>query len=65
MLGYRVAVDGDYGPETREVVIGFQMHAGIVADGIAGAQTEARLLGELSNMRQTGAQRAITAGNLC
>jgi N-acetyl-anhydromuramyl-L-alanine amidase AmpD len=64
MLGYRIAVDGDYGPETRQVVTSFQMHAGIAADGIAGAQTEAKLLGELSNVRQTGAQRAMTAGNL-
>jgi N-acetyl-anhydromuramyl-L-alanine amidase AmpD len=53
MLGYRIAVDGDYGPETRQVVTSFQMHAGIVADGVAGAQTEARLLSELSNMRPT------------
>ena len=53
MLGYRIAVDGDYGPETRQVVTSFQMHAGIVADGIAGAQTEAKLLSELTIMRQT------------
>jgi N-acetyl-anhydromuramyl-L-alanine amidase AmpD len=48
-LGYHIAVDGDYGPETRQVVTSFQMHAGIVADGIAGSQTEAKLLTELSN----------------
>ena len=41
------------------------MHAAIVADGIAGAQTEAKVLGELSNMRLTDAQRAMAAGNLC
>jgi hypothetical protein len=23
MLGYRIAVDGDYGPETRQAVTGF------------------------------------------
>jgi N-acetyl-anhydromuramyl-L-alanine amidase AmpD len=50
MLGYRIAVDGDYGPETRQVVTSFQMHTGIVVDGIAGAQTEAKLLSELSSM---------------
>jgi N-acetyl-anhydromuramyl-L-alanine amidase AmpD len=50
MLGYCIAVDGDCGPETRQAVTSFQMHAGIVADGIAGAQTEAKLIGELSNM---------------
>ena len=36
MLGYRIAIDGDYGPETRRMVMNFQMHAEIVADGIAG-----------------------------
>jgi N-acetyl-anhydromuramyl-L-alanine amidase AmpD len=51
MLGYPIAVDGDYGPETRQVVTSFQMHAGIVVDGIVGAQTEAKLLSELSSMR--------------
>jgi peptidoglycan hydrolase-like protein with peptidoglycan-binding domain len=52
MLGYRIAVDGDYGPETRQAVTGFQMHTGIVADGIAGAQTEGKLLMELSRSGQ-------------
>jgi peptidoglycan hydrolase-like protein with peptidoglycan-binding domain len=46
MLGYRITADGDYGPETRQAVTSFQMHAGIVADGIAGAQTEAELTKE-------------------
>jgi hypothetical protein len=36
MLGCCIAVDGDYGPETRQVVTSFQMHAGIVANVIAG-----------------------------
>ncbi len=36
MLGYRIAIDGDYGPETRQTVMSFQI-AGIVADGMAGA----------------------------
>ena len=51
MLGYRVTVDGDYGPETRQGVTSFQMHSGIVADGIVGAQTEAQLIEELNNLR--------------
>jgi len=55
MLGYRITIDGDYGPETRQVVTSFQMHAGILADGIAGAQTEAKLLAELS---RSGHRRA-------
>jgi len=56
MLGYRVAVDGDYGPETRQAITSFQMHAGIVADGIAGRQTEALLINELNDLRLSEAQ---------
>ena len=48
MLGCRIALDGDYGAETRQVVAGFQMRTGIVADGVGDAQTEAKLLSELS-----------------
>lgn len=55
-LGYRVTVDGDYGPETRQAVTSFQMQVGIVADGIAGAQTEAQLAKELNNLRLSEAQ---------
>jgi N-acetyl-anhydromuramyl-L-alanine amidase AmpD len=55
MLGFRVTVDGDYGPETRQAVTSFQMHAGIVADGIAGVQTEARLTMELNDLHLIGA----------
>jgi hypothetical protein len=54
MLGFRVTVDGDYGPETRQAVTSFQMHAGIVADGIAGVQTEARLTMELNDLHLIG-----------
>ena len=54
MLGSRVTVDGDYGPETRQPVTSFQMHAGIVADGIAGVQTEARLTMELNDLHLIG-----------
>jgi len=53
MLGYRIAVDGDYGAETRQVVTSFQTRTGIAADGIAGIQTEAKLLSELSSIRRT------------
>jgi peptidoglycan hydrolase-like protein with peptidoglycan-binding domain len=55
MLGYRIAVDGDYGAETRRVVTSFQMRTGIVADGIAGAKTEAKLLSELTSVGRTNA----------
>ena len=58
MLGYRIAVDGDYGAETRRVVMSFQMRTGIVADGIAGAQTEAKLLSELTSVGGTDTHRS-------
>ena len=53
MLGCRITVDGDYGPETRQAITSFQMHAGIVADGVVGAQTEARLTKELNELHRT------------
>jgi peptidoglycan hydrolase-like protein with peptidoglycan-binding domain len=58
MLGYRIAVDGDYGAETRQVVTSFRMRTGIIADGVAGAQTEARLFSELNRMRESDTYRA-------
>lgn len=58
VLGYRVVADGKYGPETRQAVTSFQMRAGIVADGIVGAQTEAALVTELSNQRRSDAHPA-------
>jgi hypothetical protein len=58
MLGYRIAVDDDYGAETRQVVTSFQVRTGIVADGIAGAQTEAKLLSELTSLDDTDIRRA-------
>lgn len=58
MLGYRVTIDGEYGPGTRQAVMSFQMHARIAADGIAGAETEAQLIKELNNLRLTKVQTA-------
>jgi peptidoglycan hydrolase-like protein with peptidoglycan-binding domain len=59
MLGGRIAVDGNYGAETRQVVTSFQMRTGVLADGVAGAQTEAKLLSEVNRMRETyGTYRA-------
>jgi peptidoglycan hydrolase-like protein with peptidoglycan-binding domain len=62
MLGYRIAVDGDYGPETRQAVTDFQTHTGIVADGIAGSQTEGKLLMELSRSGQFCAKSPFENG---
>lgn len=38
-VGYGVAVDGKYGPETRAAVMAFQQARGIRVDGIAGPET--------------------------
>lgn len=37
--GYKVKVDGDYGPKTRAAVKRFQRKNGLVADGVLGPQT--------------------------
>lgn len=44
-LGYHLAVDGQYGPQTRSVVLRFQRRARIAADGVYGPQTKAALFG--------------------
>jgi len=36
--GWSLAVDGDYGPRTREVITGFQRQVGLGADGVGGPQ---------------------------
>ena len=44
--GYQLTADGDYGPRTVAAVTAFQQaENGLVADGIAGAKTMARLAG--------------------
>ena len=43
VLGLRLATDGRIGPLTRSAIRSFQMKNGLVADGIAGAKTEAAL----------------------
>lgn len=41
--GAKLAVDGDYGPSTRDALKVFQLKAGLKADGIYGPATEAAL----------------------
>ena len=43
--GYQLTADGDYGPRTMEAVTAFQQAEDLVADGIAGQKTMARLAG--------------------
>ncbi len=42
-LGYHLHVDGDFGPATQRMVRQFQSENGLVADGIAGPMTIARI----------------------
>lgn len=44
-LGYepKLVVDGDYGPKTKAAVIWFQRNNGLLADGIVGPKTLAKL----------------------
>lgn len=39
VLGYGLAVDGDFGPRTYEAVVAFQQSARIQVDGVVGPQT--------------------------
>jgi peptidoglycan hydrolase-like protein with peptidoglycan-binding domain len=44
VLGLRLAVDGDIGPQTRSAIRSFQTQKGLTVDGIVGANTEAALI---------------------
>lgn len=43
VLGTKIAVDGDYGQETTNAVIAFQVQAGLTVDGLAGPLTKGKL----------------------
>ncbi|MEX1071941.1 MAG: peptidoglycan-binding protein [Anaerolineales bacterium] len=59
--GYNLAVDGNFGPQTRQQVHAFQVDEGLGADGIVGPQTWGALIDtELLNQGDSGqAVRAL------
>lgn len=60
-LGYEPgAIDGANGPNTRDAVTAFQRAEGLVADGIAGANTQAKLLDAVAQGRFYAPQEPIS-----
>jgi peptidoglycan hydrolase-like protein with peptidoglycan-binding domain len=57
--GQSIAVDGDFGPQTRSAVINFQSAAGIQVDGEVGPQTKAALYSNISGGGSNGAPAPI------
>ena len=43
VAGYDIVVDGNFGPKTKQAVIQFQKDHGLVADGVIGPKTWAKL----------------------
>ena len=43
VLGYNIAVDGDFGDGTKNAVVSFQNKYGLAADGIVGSGTWSKL----------------------
>ncbi len=59
--GHRVAVDGDFGPQTRAAVVAFQQSRGITADGIIGPETMRELRTPSGGVdRRTGPETGLT-----
>lgn len=60
-LGYEPgAIDGADGPNTRNAVIAFQKAEGLTADGIAGSNTQAKLLKAVAQGRFYAPQEAAS-----
>jgi hypothetical protein len=62
--GAQLRLDGFYGDATEKAVKAYQAKAGLVADGIAGSKTQARLLGINDGKHLQHADLANAAGQL-
>jgi peptidoglycan hydrolase-like protein with peptidoglycan-binding domain len=60
---YTGAVDGVFGPKTRQAVINFQKKNGLVADGIVGSKTEAAMGLNLSSSKVSASGKNIVKGD--
>ncbi|MEM9927243.1 MAG: peptidoglycan-binding domain-containing protein [Cyanobacteria bacterium P01_D01_bin.50] len=50
---YSGAIDGDFGPQTKQAVIDFQQAQGLTADGIVGPNTWSKLLNQWRRMTES------------
>jgi peptidoglycan hydrolase-like protein with peptidoglycan-binding domain len=57
--GQSIAVDGSFGPQTRQAVVNFQSAAGISVDGEVGPQTKAALYSNIGGGGGNGAPAPI------
>ncbi|MFK4136024.1 N-acetylmuramidase domain-containing protein [Pseudomonas luteola] len=62
--GAQLRLDGIYGDATERAVKAYQLKAGLVADGIAGSKTQARLLGINDNKHLQHSDLVKAAGQL-
>lgn len=62
-LGYKLAIDGIIGPQTKGHVMDFQRVTGLTIDGIYGPKTEAKLDSILDNERLTIIYRSVNILN--
>lgn len=63
VLGTKIAIDGDYGPETEGAVRQFQIQFALTVDGLAGPLTK-KALAEAYSKKGKGQDRAIGGSTL-
>ena len=60
-LGYRLTIDGKYGPATSRAVSDFQGENGLVIDGIAGPATQTMIARRIAEETGRNLQAALDA----